>query len=352
MPPKNNNTMSGIGTALSGLFGGIGSIFQSQANIKAVKMQNEANRQLAEYQNQWNLDMWNMQNEYNSPAAQMERFREAGLNPMIMSQSIDGGNASNAPSAAGYQYQRPTIESGLGKFFSILSGFADMATKFQNIKESKARESSALADSTYKQILGKYTQAQEDYLGVNKMLAQLNVDRGKWSWEREKWRFGAEKEMYDYNKTYADIRNQLGWERLFDARTRNAWLPDTLAVGFNKLQGEIALNNSLKALNEANANMLNYKTNFILPWTAKGEMYKAKKGYYDWQTGKYKYDNILPKLNTIYKWNSRNAEYVAKQAGLQMLRDIVDTKQYPYEARYRALNNAKKFWLGDLFNLF
>lgn len=341
-----------IGSLITAGAGLLSSFGQGGMTKRAVKEQNKGNRQLMEYQNQWNLDMWNRQNLYNSPASQMERFRNAGLNPMLMSQSLQTGNASNAPSAAGYEYQRTDMSSSLNRFFSTIASLADMAAKVQGIKESKARESSALADSAYKQILGQYTQAQEDYLGVNKMLAELNVDRGKWSWEREKWRFGAEKELFDYNKTYADIRNQLGWERLFDARTRNAWLPDTLAAGFNKLQGEIALNNSLKALNEANANMLNYKTNFILPWTAKGEMYKAKKGYYDWQTGKYKYDNILPKLNTIYKWNSRNAEYVAKQAGLQMLRDIVDTKQYPYEARYRALNSAKKFWLGDLFNLF
>lgn len=40
------------------------------------------------------LDMWNRQNEYNDPAAQMERFRRAGLNPdLIYSQMGNGSPA-------------------------------------------------------------------------------------------------------------------------------------------------------------------------------------------------------------------------------------------------------------------
>ncbi len=35
-------------------------------------------------QNQFNLDMWNRTNEYNSPMAQMERLKQAGLNPNLM----------------------------------------------------------------------------------------------------------------------------------------------------------------------------------------------------------------------------------------------------------------------------
>lgn len=45
----------------------------------------------------YNLDLWNLMNEYNSPAAQMQRFQDAGLNPnLIYGQS----NATSAPNAA------------------------------------------------------------------------------------------------------------------------------------------------------------------------------------------------------------------------------------------------------------
>lgn len=57
------------------------------------------NRQQAYYDTAWerekayNLDLWNKQNEYNTPAAQMARMREAGLNPNLFYGQGTSGNA-------------------------------------------------------------------------------------------------------------------------------------------------------------------------------------------------------------------------------------------------------------------
>ena len=52
--------------------------------IAAQQYENEKNREynlnLAKMQNQWNIDQWNRENAYNSPAAQMARYKAAGLN--------------------------------------------------------------------------------------------------------------------------------------------------------------------------------------------------------------------------------------------------------------------------------
>lgn len=42
-------------------------------------------------------EMWNLQNEYNTPAAQMQRYKDAGLNPMLLYSQGSSGNASSAP---------------------------------------------------------------------------------------------------------------------------------------------------------------------------------------------------------------------------------------------------------------
>lgn len=55
------------------------------------------NKKLAAQQNEYNLEMWKLQNEYNSPQAQMKRFEEAGLNPMLIYSQGSSGNASAAP---------------------------------------------------------------------------------------------------------------------------------------------------------------------------------------------------------------------------------------------------------------
>lgn len=65
---------------LGGLLSGAGSVLGSAFGLMGQGAQNRANMRLAEYQHNKNVEMWKMQNEYNSPSAQMERYREAGLN--------------------------------------------------------------------------------------------------------------------------------------------------------------------------------------------------------------------------------------------------------------------------------
>lgn len=66
-----------------------------------------------ESQNEWNLEQWNRENEYNSPIAQLNRVRQAGLNPNMMfggagdvatASALQGssGSAPSAPSPASY----------------------------------------------------------------------------------------------------------------------------------------------------------------------------------------------------------------------------------------------------------
>ena len=56
--------------------------------------------QMAKYNNEYNYWLWKQQMEYNSPSNQVQRLKEAGLNPNF--NSIDGtGNASSIPSSSG-----------------------------------------------------------------------------------------------------------------------------------------------------------------------------------------------------------------------------------------------------------
>jgi len=59
--------------------------------------QNAYNEQMWQRQNEYNEQQWNKQNEYNSPEAQMNRFKEAGLNPnLIYGQGTTAGPISVA----------------------------------------------------------------------------------------------------------------------------------------------------------------------------------------------------------------------------------------------------------------
>lgn len=68
---------------------------------------NSQNKELAEYNWEQARNMWHEQNEYNSPVAQMERYRDAGLNPnLIYGSGASAGNASSFPTP-----QLPTMRS-------------------------------------------------------------------------------------------------------------------------------------------------------------------------------------------------------------------------------------------------
>lgn len=79
-------------------------------NIELAQMNNEFNEQMLQKQMDYNTEMWNKQNEYNSASAQVQRYKEAGLNPTMMMQGQSAGiaqsaNGVNTPSAQPVQVQ-------------------------------------------------------------------------------------------------------------------------------------------------------------------------------------------------------------------------------------------------------
>jgi len=68
------SSLLGALPVVGGVANAVSSFFTNQAQIKA-------NKEAYERQRADSLADWNMQNKYNSPSQQMQRFKEAGLNP-------------------------------------------------------------------------------------------------------------------------------------------------------------------------------------------------------------------------------------------------------------------------------
>ena len=115
------------------------------------------NRQ-AEHQ----LDMWRLQNEYNTPAARMQRLREAGLNPNLAAgQGSAGGIAGSvgapempryAPARPNYQMQPFSIPDILGQYqdFKTKSAQQDLLAKQARVADEKALTEMAIRASKVK----------------------------------------------------------------------------------------------------------------------------------------------------------------------------------------------------------
>lgn len=103
-----------------------GDILSTGINAILTSEQNRKNREFAEkqaaQQRVWALEDYHMQNKYNSPASQMQRLKEAGLNPNLVygnGATATGGNVrSTAP--AQYEGKAPQVEFGgaVGKYLN------------------------------------------------------------------------------------------------------------------------------------------------------------------------------------------------------------------------------------------
>jgi len=80
------------------IIGGLMNAYTGQQQIQAQKDINKQNIQFQKdtigMQRQWAQSDWNQVNAYNAPTQQMQRYKEAGLNPQLIY-----GSAQNSPSA-------------------------------------------------------------------------------------------------------------------------------------------------------------------------------------------------------------------------------------------------------------
>lgn len=94
-----------LSSVVGGLFGSSSVDKQNEAQRQENELNRQHNLQLAQYQNQENLKQWNRENAYNSPAAQMQRYQAAGLNPNLIygqtntAPQLSGSLTSGAPSS-------------------------------------------------------------------------------------------------------------------------------------------------------------------------------------------------------------------------------------------------------------
>ena len=116
----------GAGSQLAG--GLINSAAQQRANDQNLVF----SREMYERQRRDALEFWNMQNTYNSPANQMARFREAGLNPNLIYGQGNNGNAGtiSTPDVQPVNFRASTPGDGLASAgLTFLNSMYDLRIK-------------------------------------------------------------------------------------------------------------------------------------------------------------------------------------------------------------------------------
>lgn len=150
--------------------------------------QNRKSRQFSRemYQRQFddNIRLWEMQNEYNSPARQMERLKDAGLNPAMMyGKGASAGLASTpkSPEVKSAQFQAPD-------WSPIGDAVGNSIDKYFDTKIKKAQHDNLQVINTGKNIANaidmlKLEKSKFD-LPYLKEMTKVSLDAAKTSLEK------------------------------------------------------------------------------------------------------------------------------------------------------------------------
>ena len=118
---------------------GASTLVGAGAQVASNRRTNKANERIANDAQEYEMEMWKMQNEYNSPASQMQRWNDAGLNPNLIYSQGTPGNASSMPSAHKANVVNELSGINIGQSLDVLSMYQDYRLKESQIANTEAR---------------------------------------------------------------------------------------------------------------------------------------------------------------------------------------------------------------------
>ncbi len=298
--------ISGLGSSLVG--GILGSSSQNSANstnIKLNQMNNDFQMAMMQKQMDYNTDMWRKQNAYNSPSAQVQRLKDAGLNPYMF---MSGGNNTGVAQSANGVSLPSSSPAHVQPNTGISNMFVQMADYMMTYVQNKARIRKENAEAENQEIKNKYAAAREivelDKMDSERMSndAKRHLNDIETSLKRSTYSSDVQQAqlMNDQTKTNIDLMktqidsfaldselkrlNIKGWQQEFTSRLAltNAQISSLYAAGTLSLaQANKARQDALESIARTNGikidNYQKNKINWILREISFNEMRKSSK---------------------------------------------------------------------------
>lgn len=155
------------------------------------------------------LSDWDRQNQYNSPAAQMERFKAAGLNPALIYKQTNEAAPVRSAQVEGYNPKAPQVEPGA--FGRIYGNVLDAQSKQAQTDNLREQMQLLMKEGQLKaaQTLLTLSQVDRNKVGVKK--DQLDLDNAIQSQlsDLKLRRMTADKAEADVQFTYQQMKLNL-----------------------------------------------------------------------------------------------------------------------------------------------
>lgn len=176
---------------------GAAAVANTGGGLFASAMNNRANRKAADLAYKRGIRNWNLQNAYNSPAAQMQRFKDAGLNPNLIYGQGNSGNASPPP-----EYRPPHIEKA-----NPVPNFSGITQTYMNAQQMQAgiEQVKANTELTRARTNTEFVNQALKALGKDKLALDINKLQSILPYQLEIQRNQAESSKYDVQKKVTEI---------------------------------------------------------------------------------------------------------------------------------------------------
>lgn len=156
----------------------------NQSNQQIARETNEASALLAQQQHQWNVEDYERELRDSSPASQMQRFREAGLNPSLIYGQMSSGpsiESTNMPSMTAipnqaFQAVDPTqsFQNSASDMLSIAQ--AHKAEVEASVMEQKLPHEVQVLNATADQLRTQIDEINASVSEIHRRIQSMDVD--------------------------------------------------------------------------------------------------------------------------------------------------------------------------------
>jgi len=162
----------------------------NRANLAIARETNAYNYLLAAKQNDWNVEQWNRENAYNTPSAQRQRLLDAGLNPNLMLDGGDAGNARGLDSANYANAQPTTMQNPAQEKLGMLQSIQGVLQSANETAMQYAKQRSEIAN------LDSQTNAQNIQNSYLRLFLDKNLEKLGHDTTTSKWMSKNSEETY------------------------------------------------------------------------------------------------------------------------------------------------------------
>lgn len=175
---------------------------------KAMDLQHQYNIDAAQRTFDYNLKSWNLENEYNSPSAQMQRYKDAGLNPLLIyGNQQPGASFGSSPvsgSSLGTVNTRPSATFDLASSINVMQNMM-MNQKQLELMDANINRINSSANEITARIPGY--KIRQDLNAFDLDFKNNNKDTLVKRLENQANYFGA---MYEWQKLQKDTYDKTG----------------------------------------------------------------------------------------------------------------------------------------------